>query len=391
MLFTFKTYSFNVGKSYFSVVLLLSFFLPFTSKSQISGFTSGGGTCWNTDHGFTGTHTGRIDEVACGSSHMYTLKDESWDDFTFETTRWHVTNWNNGVNSCIVFRWTNTSNYYALTWDRAYGTIRLKKDDANHRTTTGQLAIYDGANNIQPSCSLRVVGTSIKVWVNGTLQIDVTDATHSSGDIGFYKSGRWDDNTFWFDAEFSEVSTLPVELLYFDGKRIGNHVLLEWETLSEINNDYFIIEKSADGEYWEELTKVDGQGNTTQPTYYTQIDVYGCDEVCYYRLIQVDFGGERAAPKLILINESQPKPNLAISISPNPMKQMVHITFVAPEEGLFSLSISNQTGKLISTAKIIGDKGNNRFSYDSSSLSSGSYYFIIEDNKGNRTQQLVIK
>ena len=42
MLFTFKTYSFNVGKSYFSVVLLLSFFLPFTSKSQISGFTSGG-------------------------------------------------------------------------------------------------------------------------------------------------------------------------------------------------------------------------------------------------------------------------------------------------------------------------------------------------------------
>ena len=172
---------------------------------------------------------------------------------------------------------------------------------------------------------------------------------------------------------------------------MGSHVLLEWETLAEVNNDYFIVEKSTDGENWEEILTVDGQGNTSQPTYYSQIDIDGCVGICYYRLIQVDFDGQRAEPEVLVLKDNTQTPELAISVSPNPINQTAHIAFVAPDGGVFTLNITTQTGKLIYSTKILGDEGNNHTSYDASFLSSGSYYFILEDDKGNRTQQLVIK
>ena len=51
----------------------------------------------------------------------------------------------------------------------------------------------------------------------------------------------------------------------------------------------------------------------------------------------------------------------------------------------------NQTGQEVYSTKTIGDKGNNQILFDSSTLSHGSYYFILEDESGNRIQQLVIK
>ena len=78
------------------------------------------------------------------------------------------------------------------------------------------------------------------------------------------------------------ASVLPVELAYFEGKRVGSYVLLEWETMAEVNNDYFIVEKSTDGENWEEILTVDGQGNTSEQTYYSQIDIEG-HSYCFNR------------------------------------------------------------------------------------------------------------
>ena len=155
--------------------------------------------------------------------------------------------------------------------------------------------------------------------------------------------------------------------------------------------DSFIVEKSTDGENWTELLTVDGQGNSSEPTYYSQIDIDDCDGVCYYRLIQVDFGGDRKEEKIVALNSDSYNAELKISVSPNPINQIANIAFSAPESGMFSLTVTTQTGQVMYTAKTIGDKGNNHISYNASMLSSGSYYFILEDEKGKRTQQLVIK
>jgi hypothetical protein len=187
------------------------------------------------------------------------------------------------------------------------------------------------------------------------------------------------------------ATVLPVDLRYFEGKRIGSNVLLEWETMAEINNDYFIVEKSTDGENWEELLTVAGQGNTSESTYYSQIDVEGCSGTCYYRLTQVDFDGNSEEFKVVAVSMDNANSRLEISVSPNPINQIANIAFTAPESGIFSLTVTTQTGQVMYTANTIGDKGNNHISYNAAMLSSGSYYFILEDENGNRTQQLVIK
>jgi len=144
-------------------------------------------------------------------------------------------------------------------------------------------------------------------------------------------------------------------------------------------------------ENWEELLTVAGQGNTSESTYYSKIDVEGCSGTCYYRLTQVDFDGNSEEFKVVAVSMDNVNSRLEISVSPNPINQIANIAFTAPESGLFSLTITSQTGQLIYSSKRIGDKGNNQFSFNTAMLSPGSYYFILEDENGNRTQQLVVK
>lgn len=175
------------------------------TKASITGYTNIGSSA------FSGTDGGTIDEAANGGTKVGLYRNISWDDFEFSTTQWRGGT-TSGQASCIIFRYTNTSNFYALTYNYNQGKFRLKKNNLNNNNNTNQLAVWDGANaSNNHAVDIRVEGTSIKVWVNGTLRIDATDATHSSGSLGFLKSGRWDDNARWKNATWTEYisSTVP--------------------------------------------------------------------------------------------------------------------------------------------------------------------------------------
>lgn len=223
-------------------------------------------------------------------------------------------------------------------------------------------------------------------WSDVTLSGTLNTTTNKLSDVTVSKANFFKS---WVLA--SSINPLPVELLYFEVKRTGSYVLLEWETLAEINNDHFIVLKSSDGENWEEILTVQGQGNTSDQTYYSQIDVNGCDGGCYYKLIQVDFGGHREEEGVRVLNSNDENLEFKISVIPNPINTIANISFSAPESGLFNLIILNQQGQMVYSAKTIGEKGNNHLSFKSSVLAHGSYYFILEDENGKRSEQLVIK
>lgn len=86
---------------------------------------------------------------------------------------------------------------------------------------------------------------------------------------------------------------LPVELLSFKGKHQGDFVQLSWVTASEINNDYFEVQASRDGENWEMISIQDGAGNSVVSTYYQDRDFsISFTDKKYYRLKQIDFDGK---------------------------------------------------------------------------------------------------
>jgi len=66
---------------------------------------------------------------------------------------------------------------------------------------------------------------------------------------------------------FNNVA-LPIQLVDFDGYDDGDVNVLNWVTASEINNDYFLIDRSENGINWEELTRVSGAGNSSTMLYY---------------------------------------------------------------------------------------------------------------------------
>lgn len=92
----------------------------------------------------------------------------------------------------------------------------------------------------------------------------------------------------------SSGSALPVKLVSFGAvANVATHqVETRWTTSLEINNDYFIVERSEDGLNFNQLGRLHGAGTTTATTDYRFNDVKPFDGLSYYRLKQVDFDGD---------------------------------------------------------------------------------------------------
>ena len=87
---------------------------------------------------------------------------------------------------------------------------------------------------------------------------------------------------------------LPIILLEFKGKQIGNVIKLEWTTLTETANDYFTIYQSPHNlEYWYLINNIPGAGNSNQTISYTFTDNNPKSGVNYYMLSQTDYNGTR--------------------------------------------------------------------------------------------------
>lgn len=106
-----------------------------------------------------------------------------------------------------------------------------------------------------------------------------------SGASTFYDISNEDETT-------ENGSALSVELIKFEASVVDKKALLYWQTASELNNNYFVVEKSVDGRNFFETEKVLGAGNSNEINIYNSIDNQYNGTISYYRLKQVDFDGK---------------------------------------------------------------------------------------------------
>lgn len=85
---------------------------------------------------------------------------------------------------------------------------------------------------------------------------------------------------------------LPIELVQFSVNQDlqSFEIDVHWSTASEINNDYFTISGSAEGTKWEEITNVQGAGNSNQQIDYHK-HLHLNSSIKNVRLSQTDFNG----------------------------------------------------------------------------------------------------
>ena len=109
---------------------------------------------------------------------------------------------------------------------------------------------------------------------------------------GYYTLGVKDENAI----------VLPIQLISFIAKKVNNNVLVSWKTATEINNDYFTIERSFDGQHFTPVTRLNGAGNSTQLITYSVEDKDFVNGLNYYKLIQTDYDGNETVSDIIAID-----------------------------------------------------------------------------------------
>ncbi|MFT5780489.1 MAG: hypothetical protein ACI837_003451 [Crocinitomicaceae bacterium] len=164
--------------------------------------------------------------------------------------------------------------------------------------------------------------------------------------------------------------TLPIELLNFNAIPVDNNkVKLDWETVTEINNDYFIIERSKLGSHWEEIGRLNGAGSSTSSLNYTSYDNDPYLGTSYYRLKQVDFDGKYEYSPVVAVTITDAPSR--ISVYPNPTLNSV--TLEGSEVELSELKIFDVLGQNITEKIEINQKSNSVITLDLSNMPSGIY------------------
>ncbi len=143
---------------------------------------------------------------------------------------------------------------------------------------------------------------------------------------------------------------LPIELLSFTAAlSSSNNVVLNWVTALEINNDFFTIERSADGVNFNEVTQVAGAGNSSIVHNYSATDESPADGINYYRLKQTDFDGAFVYSNTVSVNISTTQPVAQITVYPNPANvgQQIQVN-ISEATADFSIDVYEiGSGKLI--------------------------------------------
>ncbi len=183
-------------------------------------------------------------------------------------------------------------------------------------------------------------------------------------------------NTYTINATLLAPSTLPIGLIYFNGLNEHSYNSFSWSTATEINNDYFTLEKTTDALNFIEVVKTNGAGNSNTPLFYSIIDYYPTKGLSYYRLKQTDFNGEYTYSKLVMIDV----PNQLtedFSIYPNPFSTSATITISdASQLKNVELRIYNVLGEEV-MVKIITAQST---TIDTKDFLSGIYFYQLTDN-----------
>lgn len=182
---------------------------------------------------------------------------------------------------------------------------------------------------------------------------------------------------------------LPVELIRFDVIRQSDKVSLHWTTATEINNDYFTVERSADGLQFSELSVIDGAGNSVTPIDYVIDDLHPLKGINYYRLKQTDFDGNfsYSPVKTVVFNDHQ-----EWALYPNPATNSDFVELVLPVEDHYRIYVTDLSGRNVSEHQIdASDRLSVKLPVREYFKKEGIYMMTISGNTNHWSTKVIIR
>ncbi|MCZ8356870.1 MAG: T9SS type A sorting domain-containing protein [Microcystis sp. LE19-388.1G] len=296
-----------------------------------------------------------------------------------------------GIN-CPITPAISTSNLPATVIQRWLNDWYINKTDIN--SNNGLVTLYFDFGDYGIGNSPGVPSNYVLLYRNSpsaTFSIVPGTTPSVSGDqVRFAVDASNITTNYYYTIGTLDPTTspLPIELLEFKAKLGKEGVEISWITATEINNDFFTVEKSNSGFDFYSLTKIAGAGNSTQQLKYSVTDISPFQGVNYYRLKQTDYDGKFDYSRVISVDVESPLPTNSIYPNPNEGKSFY---VMLPKSGYRNILIKIQglDGKTI-LSETVYKSGTFEF-IPSVKLASGVYIISIFDNGNFSNVKLVVK
>lgn len=192
---------------------------------------------------------------------------------------------------------------------------------------------------------------------------------------------------FKINNEEVAVAALPEVLLSFDAVFDSKKVELTWSSNSEINNNFYSVEKSKDGIVFEEVVSIKGFGNNSSLISYFEADYNPFDGISFYRLKQTNANGIIVSSRLVSINNIYSSNSLSLNTGEDHSSNLLGsenkevIVVLRNEKGIetYSKVIIDQEKKVIVSTD------------NETKLDIGTYLVIASSDNKLYSQKLVIK
>lgn len=235
--------------------------------------------------------------------------------------------------------------------------------------------VFDGQGTSGKTAPVKTdtSNSAVNGWtVAGNLASDnSSNRQNSHGKIKSYNLTSFSD----FGIGDGGGAALPIELLTFTVTMEVDKVVITWTTATEINNDFFTVERTLDGINFEEVLEMPGSGNSFEPLIYNGYDEYPLPGTSYYRLKQTDYDGQFEYSGMVeLYNPYISNVDFYVvkKIGDN-----LKVTYNLIKEVKYKILIYDMMGKIISEEKLNGDLGINEHLIDISDYAAGTYFVTL--------------
>jgi hypothetical protein len=187
------------------------------------------------------------------------------------------------------------------------------------------------------------------------------------------------------------TAVLPIELKSLDAALDGSKAIVSWTTASEVNNDYFTIERSTNGTDYTNIGHMPGSGNSTVDKHYSFTDDHPALSYNYYRLKQTDYDGTTKTYGPVYVKLNKIGAEFAIhDAGPNPFNDKLKINFTAEKNCTVYYYLVNSAGAVVRSETILATEGENDFELTGlEAIPSGIYFAIIANGSDKKVVKVL--
>lgn len=186
-----------------------------------------------------------------------------------------------------------------------------------------------------------------------------------------------------------ENITFPVEWLNVQAFRRGERVELLWQTANELQNDFFTIERSADGQIFQPIGNVNSKSESQDVQTYRSYDEAPIWGKNFYRIKQTDLDGNFSFSRIV---EAQFNTGIS-NVFPNPVRlgQDIKLELEIGQPQKLEYKLMNHMGQSILHLEEQLTQGSYEKLFSTRKLSPGYYMLQVKNENGTELHKVIVE